>query len=77
MSARDNLIARLIVEKGLSAEEAARQADEVYPKSAPRRVVEHTAEIADSVISPPATLARESADVANRVIKGVFKPFKF
>jgi hypothetical protein len=76
MGTREELIIRLMTERGMTAEQAIREADRAMPKSAPRRVVESSAEIVDGVLSPVATVASESADVAKRVTRTVFGMWK-
>lgn len=75
MSARERYIYELIAE-GYTAQEAVVQADKVYPVSAPRRVVENSAEIVDAVVSPVALTAKETSGIAKRVIKNTFKMWK-
>lgn len=76
MATREDLIVKLIAEKGMTAEQAMREVDRAMPKSSPRRVVESSAEIVDGVLSPVATVASESADLSKRLIRGAFGVWK-
>lgn len=75
MNAREKVIVELM-RQGKSVEEATRAADRAMPTSAPRRVVESSAEIVDGVLSPVATLAEETAGLAKRGIRGAFGLFR-
>ena len=72
MGAREDLIVKLMTEQNMTVEQAVRAADQAMPKSAPRRVVESSAEIVDSVLSPVAEFSSESSRLAKRVIRGTF-----
>lgn len=71
-SRRDRLIVHYMVHHRLTHEQAVAMADNDLNTNAPKRVVEHSAEIVDSVVEPVAEAAQGISNVVTKGIRGLF-----